>query len=68
MAPQQAATLNEADLETEFPGWHVWRTTDAGTWWAVRQGRAWAEPRTLAADTAGALRTLLDEATGETGQ
>lgn len=53
---------DETGLEAEFPGWHVWRTTDAGTWWAVRLGRAWAEPRTLAADTADDLRAQLREA------
>ncbi len=26
-----------ADLEAEFPGWHVWRSS-AGRWWATRTG------------------------------
>lgn len=26
-----------AALETEFPGWHVWRS-NAGRWWATRTG------------------------------
>jgi hypothetical protein len=24
-------------LETEFPGWHIWRS-NAGRWWATRTG------------------------------
>lgn len=26
-----------ANLEAEFPGWHIWRS-DAGRWWATRTG------------------------------
>jgi len=26
-----------AQLETEFPGWHIWRSS-AGRWWATRTG------------------------------
>jgi hypothetical protein len=26
-----------ADLETEFPGWHIWHS-NAGRWWATRTG------------------------------
>lgn len=26
-----------AELEAEFPGWHVWRS-NAGRWWATRTG------------------------------
>jgi hypothetical protein len=26
-----------AELEAEFPGWHVWRSS-AGRWWATRTG------------------------------
>jgi hypothetical protein len=26
-----------ARLETEFPGWHIWRS-NAGRWWATRTG------------------------------
>lgn len=26
-----------AMLETEFPGWHIWRS-NAGRWWATRTG------------------------------
>ncbi|HEV2370743.1 MAG TPA: hypothetical protein VGS19_01125 [Streptosporangiaceae bacterium] len=56
----EATTATEADLEAEFAGWHVWRTTDAGTWWAVRRGPGWnREPRTLAADSAEGLRAEL---------
>jgi hypothetical protein len=64
-ATEQATPPAEADLEAEFPGWHVWRTTDAGTWWAARRGRAWTVPRTLAADTAQALRAKLHEAAAD---
>ena len=63
--PVEAA---EASIEAEFPGWHVWRTTDAGTWWASRRGAGWnTEPRTLAADTADELRTRLHGAPGTAG-
>jgi hypothetical protein len=52
-----------AALETEFPGWRVWRTADAGTWWASRRGPQWmCEPRTVAADSAEGLRAELREA------
>lgn len=26
-----------AELEAEFPGWHIWRS-NAGRWWATRTG------------------------------
>jgi len=26
-----------AQLETDFPGWHIWRS-NAGRWWATRTG------------------------------
>jgi hypothetical protein len=26
-----------AQLEAEFPGWHIWRSS-AGRWWATRTG------------------------------
>jgi len=26
-----------AQLESEFPGWHIWRS-NAGRWWATRTG------------------------------
>jgi hypothetical protein len=64
--PAQPPATTPAHLEAEFPGWHVWRTTDAGTWWATQRGRTWAEPRTLAADSADALRSALRQA--RTGQ
>lgn len=55
-APQEVI----AAIEQEFPGWRVWRTSDAGTWWASRRGPQWnCEPRTVAADTAGGLRDEL---------
>ena len=60
MVHEEATT---AALEVEFPGWRVWRTTDAGTWWASRRGPQWMhEPRTLAADSAKGLRAELQEA------
>jgi len=55
--------VTTAALETEFPGWRVWRTTDARTWWASRRGPDWMrEPRTLAADDAKGLRAELRDA------
>jgi hypothetical protein len=52
-------------LEAEFPGWRVWRTADAGTWWATRRGPRWMrEPRTVAADIDEDLRAKLREAGG----
>jgi hypothetical protein len=66
--PQPATRADHAlmaALEAEFSGWHVWRTTDAGTWWASRRGPGWnREPRTLAANTAPGLRTALLETLG----
>ncbi|HEV2377665.1 MAG TPA: hypothetical protein VGS19_36575 [Streptosporangiaceae bacterium] len=60
--------ITPADLAAEFPGWHVWRTRDAGTWWATRCGPQWnTEPRTLAADTAEALRAQLRGTAGPAG-
>ena len=54
-----------AQLEAEFPGWHIWRSS-AGRWWATRTGTV---PRredlgtgrvmTLDADDASALRGQL---------
>ncbi len=26
-----------AELEAEYPGWHIWRS-NAGRWWATRTG------------------------------
>lgn len=61
------AQASMASLAAEFPGWRIWRTTDAGTWWASRCGRGWRrEPRTVAADTADDLRHALGEAGAET--
>lgn len=52
-----------ATIEAMFPGWRVWRTSDAGTWWASRRGSQWRrEPRTLAGDTPEQLRAELREA------
>jgi len=50
-------------IETEYPGWRVWRTPDTGSWWASRRGPQWmCEPRTVAADNAEGLRAELQEA------
>jgi hypothetical protein len=58
----------ETDIEAEFPGWRVWRTTDAGTWWASRRGPHWnREPRTLAADSAEELCVELRQTHGADG-
>lgn len=66
--PQTAHPAAEKAIEIEFPGWRVWRTTDAGTWWASRRGPLWnREPRTLAADTADDLRAELREASSSPG-
>lgn len=55
-----------ASIEADFPGWRVWRTTDAGTWWASRRGPGWnREPRTVAGDTPDELRAELREAIAE---
>ncbi len=63
MDMEQATTATKTDIEAEFPGWRVWRTTDAGTWWASRCGPRWnCEPRTLAGDSAEGLRAQLREA------
>jgi hypothetical protein len=67
VTPPGQPPATEADLEAEFPGWHVWRTTDAGTWWAVRRGRAWTLPRSVAANTPEDLRARLRDAHAQAG-
>lgn len=54
-----------AELESEFPGWHVWRST-AGRWWATRTGSVLRRDdlgtgrvMTLDADDADSLRNQL---------
>jgi hypothetical protein len=54
-----------AQLEAEFPGWHIWRS-NAGRWWATRTGTVQrredlgtARVMTVDADDAGALRDQL---------
>jgi hypothetical protein len=54
-----------AELEAQFPGWHVWPSS-AGRWWATRTGivldrTALGEGRvmTVDADDTEALRTRL---------
>jgi hypothetical protein len=46
-------------LETEFPGWRIWRPPSGRSWWATRRGSTWAVPRTVAADTEDELRAEL---------
>jgi hypothetical protein len=54
-----------AELEAEFPGWHVWRS-NVGRWWATRSGRVLRREElgagrvmTLDADDVSGLRNLL---------
>jgi hypothetical protein len=54
-----------AELEKEFPGWHVWRS-NAGRWWATRTGAVLRREElgagrvmTVDADDMSALRTQL---------
>jgi hypothetical protein len=69
MESTQPTAPTQSELAAQFPRWHVWRTTDAGTWWATRRGPGWnREPRTLAANTAEELRTSLFETDGAAGE
>jgi len=54
-----------AELEAEFPGWHVWRS-NTGRWWATRTGAVLRREdlgigrvMTVDADDVGSLRKLL---------
>jgi len=54
-----------AELEEEFPGWHVWRS-NAGRWWATRTGAVLRRDdlgtgrvMTVDADDVGSLRNQL---------
>ena len=54
-----------AQLEAEFPGWHIWRSS-AGRWWATRTGTVLRREdlgtgrvMTVDADDASALRDQL---------
>jgi hypothetical protein len=54
-----------ADLEMEFPGWHIWRS-NAERWWATRTGIVLSRAdlgagraMTLDADDVGSLRDQL---------
>lgn len=54
-----------AELEAEFPGWHIWRS-NAGRWWATRTGAVLRRAdlgsgrvMTVDADDDGALREQL---------
>ncbi|GAA2573105.1 hypothetical protein SMC26_27870 [Actinomadura fulvescens] len=56
----------KAAIESEFPGWLVWRS-DAGRWYATRSGDLTdaqlqaGYAMTVAADDSGELRELLVE-------
>jgi hypothetical protein len=54
-----------AQLEAEFPGWHIWRSS-AGRWWATRTGTVLRRENlgtgrvmTLDGDDASSLRDQL---------
>ena len=54
-----------AQLEADFPGWHIWHS-NAGRWWATRTGSVarrddlgTGRVMTLDADDAAALRKQL---------
>jgi hypothetical protein len=54
-----------ADLEIEFPGWHIWHS-NAGRWWATRTGSVLRRDElgtgrvmTVDADDEGSLREQL---------
>jgi hypothetical protein len=54
-----------AQLEAEFPGWHIWHS-NAGRWWATRTGSVsrreelgMGRVMTLDADDEGGLRGQL---------
>jgi hypothetical protein len=49
-----------AQLEAEFPGWHIWRS-NAGRWWATRTGSV------LRRDELGTGRVMTLDADDERG-
>ncbi len=55
-------------VERDFPGWRVWRSQPAGTWWATRTGpdarcdREDPRPMTVDGADEGQLRAALEEA------
>jgi hypothetical protein len=49
-----------AQLEAEFPGWHIWRS-NAGRWWATRTGSV------LRREDLGTGRVMTLDADDETG-
>jgi hypothetical protein len=64
-AVMAGGTQAAAELEAQFPGWHVWPSS-AGRWWATRTGivldrRALGDGRamTIDADDTEALRAQL---------
>ena len=55
-----------AELEAQFPGWHVWPSS-AGRWWATRTGTVLdrdalgaGRVMTIDADDTGSLRDQLE--------
>ncbi len=55
-----------AEMETRFPGWHIWRSS-AGRWWATRTGTVLSREdlgagrvMTMDADEPQALRAQLE--------
>lgn len=49
-----------AQLELEYPGWHIWRS-NAGRWWATRTGSV------LRRDDLGTGRVMTVDADDEPG-
>ena len=49
-----------AQLEADFPGWHIWHS-NAGRWWATRTGFV------LRREELGAGRVMTVDADDETG-
>jgi hypothetical protein len=49
-----------AQVETDFPGWHIWHS-NAGRWWATRTGFV------LRREELGAGRVMTVDADDETG-
>jgi hypothetical protein len=49
-----------AQVETDFPGWHIWHS-NAGRWWATRTGSV------LRREELGTGRVMTVDADDETG-
>lgn len=63
LAPGRAGAV-----ERDFPGWRVWRSRPAGTWWATRTGadaacdREDPRPMTVDGQDEGGLRAAIEAA------